>query len=319
MSPPRTGICVAICTYLRASSLLRLLDSLRAQSRHPDQLIIVDASPDDATERAVREYAPLAEVATCVEYARVTGPLAGLTRQRNHALRLVTTDLVAFFDDDIICEPTCLEAMEAVHRGSVGDVVGVGAYIVNQSAHPWLLWRVRRRLGIVPALRPGRYYRSGLSIPWTFLPPTDATVDGDWLPGGATMWRTAAARDTWFNETFDGYGSSEDLEFSLRITARGRLLLAGTARVQHLHDGAGRPDAHELGYTHLRNAYRVHRTCLPDRRRRDALWFVYAHGMDTIVQAANLLRPRVRGRTARYLGGRLRFFRELMGAALRSA
>ena len=44
------------------------------------------------------------------------------------------------------------------------------------------------------------------------------------------MWRTAAARDVGFNEGFVRYCSGEDLEFSLRMKDKGRLVVIGSMR-----------------------------------------------------------------------------------------
>jgi GT2 family glycosyltransferase len=301
------GCAVAICTYCRAESLSRLLTSLLQQDRQPDELVIVDASPDSQTEVLVGGHPVTQQLGDRLLYFRLGKPLQGLTRQRNFALHWIKTDLVAFFDDDVLLQPHCLRIMEQTHREEGDRVVGVGACVQNQQTRPTPRWRLRRFLGLVPKLQPGKYYRSGHSIPWSFLPLTEGTVEGDWLPGGATMWKTEAARATRFNDQFEGYGSSEDLDFSLRIAKRGKLLLAGSARVLHLHEPAGRPGISELAYTHLRNAYRVHLSCLPDRRWTDTIWFLYAVGIDTILQSASLFRPTMFLDTLSYLTGRLRF------------
>lgn len=307
----RQGLAVAICTYQRPAALARLLDSLAAQTHRPDQVIVVDASPDEVSEAVVRARMAAGPVGGEVLYCRVAGALRGLTRQRNLALRAAETDLIAFFDDDIVLLPETLGRMEQTHRAMGESVVGVGACIENQRTSPGLLWRLRRLLYIVPALAPGRYYRSGISTPWSFLPPTDAVLEGDWLPGGATMWRTQVARETGFNEGFAGYGSGEDLEFSLRIGKRGRLLLNGGARVLHLHESGGRPDHYRLGFSAVQNQNAIHRHCVRGRRRRDAVWFVYAQVADLLLRSGGLLRPATAGANARFLHGRIRSLLDL--------
>ena len=305
------GVTVAICTYRRPESLLRLLRSILAQDRAPERILIADASPDDATERALRGDAVTAAFGARLTYLRVTAAHRGLTRQRNLILDRAPTSLTAFFDDDVVLLDGCLRELEAVHRADPA-VMGVGAYIENQFSPPTTIWRLRRLLGALPSLAPGRYTRSGYSTPWSFLPPGPACVDGDWLPGGATMWRTAAARAERFNEAFEHYGSGEDLDFSLRAAAHGRLVLCGRARVLHLHDASGRPEARELALTHSRNAYRMHRAHLHDRDWRDATRFFYAFALDTAVRTVDLLRPRHARDAARYLAGRLAFVGELL-------
>ena len=118
----------------------------------------------------------------------------------------------------------------------------------------------RRALGIVSTLRPGAYSRSGMSVPWHFLPPGNGVVNGDWLTGGAMMYPTALARAIGFHEGFEGYSTGEDLQFSLAAGAHGRLVVARAARAQHLQDPANRPNPRDMAYVSARNAHHIHRT-----------------------------------------------------------
>lgn len=305
-------LAVAVCTYRRAASLTRFLDSMTAQEVFSRQLVIVDASPDDETERAVRAHKGIADRVASLLYTRVRGELKGLTRQRNFALRRVETPWVAFFDDDIVLLPGCFRAMLQAVRGNVADIVGVGCLIVNDREKPKLLWRTRRALGVVSTLRPGRYCRSGMSIPWAFLGVDTGVFEGDWLQGGATMWRTASAVQTGFNQSYSGYSHGEDLEFSLRVRRFGRLVTAAEARVLHLQEAGGRPSAREMGYMTARNAYDIHRRLLPGRRRRDAAWFVYAFGVDALVRGLKLAWPRGFRTRWGFISGRFAFLRDLI-------
>jgi GT2 family glycosyltransferase len=310
--PRLDGCCVAVCTRNRPRAVADFLESVRTQTAVPEMVLVVDASDGVATEAAVRESADGAALAQRLQYLRVLPAARGLTRQRNLALRLVTQPLVAFFDDDVLLRPSCLERMAGVHHRLGSAAVGVGAYIENERLDPPILWRLRRLTGIVSTLAPGRYCRSGFSTPWGFMPPTDAMVAGDWLPGGATMWRTEPARTVGFEDGFGGYGSGEDLDFSLRIGQLGRLIVAGDAQVIHLKAEGGRPDGYETGYRGLANHYHIHRWSLPRRRRRDAIWFAYAFVMDTLLRASGLLRPSRATWTRGFVWGRTRFLWQLM-------
>jgi GT2 family glycosyltransferase len=284
------GLTVVVCTYRRAESMIRFVDSLSTQTYRPFAFIVVDASPDAATETALQAHPQVETLATMVEYYRVTGPLKGLTRQRNFAIARVRTELVAFFDDDIVLRPACLQTMVAAHDAQK-DVVGVSAYVENAYEVPSRQWKIRRMLGIVPDLHPGRYHRSGHSISWNFLPPTDAVVPGDWLPGGITMWKTDVIRDLGFWEHFSGYAQGEDLEFSLRAGRRGRLVVAGAARLLHLQDAGGRPNQYQMGYMAIYNRYHIHRRGLANRTWRDVLWFAYGYILDSIILSRRLFFP----------------------------
>lgn len=320
----RRGITLALCTRGRAASVDRFLRSVAAQHRPPERIVVVDASADDATEHVVCGKAgPLA--GSEIAYARVAAPLAGLTRQRNFALRWVHTDLVVFFDDDVVLRPGCIAEMERVFRDGADDVIGVGAYIENEHHRPSLVWRARALAGVAPSLRPGRYFPSGVSVPWSFMPPTERVVEGDWLRGCAMMWRADVLREVRFHEGFGGYANGEDLDVSLRMRARGRLLVAGGARALHLHDAAGRLDARQLARTAMLNGYDIHRRCLPRRRPWHAAWFLWACAVETLCQAAGVWRgsPRARWQSLRGcvdgLGGVLAMMVRGHGEAARPA
>lgn len=279
---------VAVCTYQRPASLGRFLVSLRAQER-PAALLVIDASDDDHSETTLREAECAGSLADHVTYLRVGPERRGVTAQRNLALSLTRTPLVAFFDDDVVLLPGCLAAMVSAHALGGALLVGVGAVIENEPPRR-AIWRARRLLGVVPSLAPGRYYRSGVSTPWGRIAADAGLVEGDWLPGGATMWKTAAARAVGFEEALRGYGCSNDLAFSLRMADQGRQALCGAARVLHLHDAGGRPDMRVMGREAARSAHAIHRTFVPPTPSA-RLWFAWAAAADAILTGTGLLRP----------------------------
>ena len=311
-APLGRGVTLAVCTLSRPASLLRLLESVERQTLRPEQIVVVDASSDDATERSVQDFLASAAGYPETTYVRVTEEAVGLTRQRNRAVRLAQFDLIAFFDDDIELLPGCLCELARVHRESPEPICGVAAVLENGLSSPTPLWRLRRALGVVPTLEPGRYCRSGMSTPWSFLDGRRELVQGDWLPGGATMWRTEVARALRFDESFRGYAQGEDLEFSLRAAHRGRLLVATNARCLHIHEAAGRPDHYRLGYMAIRNRWEIHSRSLSPRTGGDIALFAYAWALDTVLLLRHLVSPGNWAPTIRQIAGRLRAGYELL-------
>jgi GT2 family glycosyltransferase len=296
------GVTVVICTRHRPQSVVRVLESLAAQDRPADATLVIDASEADDTEAAVRAMVARAALPSGARYWRMAPETRGLPRQRNFALSQVSTDLVAFFDDDVVLAPQCLAALERTCR-SHPDIVGVGCVSDNELCAPSAVWRLRRRLGIVDTLQPGRYCRTGVSTPWAFARPASEDVEGDWLPGCGMMWRTAVARAVRFRDSFRDYAQGEDLDFSLRARRHGRIVLSGAAHLRHLHEPAGRPDAFRLGRMELYNRYVIHRE-LPERTADDVARFVYAWTLDTLLLARHLLGA-TGWRVGRQMAGRL--------------
>ena len=311
------GTTVGICTYQRPLSLRRFLDSLALQTRLPNQLIIVDASPDSATEETLKDYPLLGSLAGEVLYCRVAGSLRGLTRQRNIVLCLAALDTVYFFDDDIVLEPMCLAEMETVFR-SHGNVVGVGAYIQNEDASPGWRWKLLKWLRAVPSLTPGQYTRSGMVIPLRLLLPKDSPVPVDRLPGGCMGWRTELARGLGFNEHLDGYAQAEDVEFSRRASLLGQLVVCSAARANHLPERAGRPNQMKMGRMALFNRYLIHKTTLENRTWHDCFRFTYAQFLSNSFQICSFLKQgRVRDGLA-YFEGLLIGAYDILAFTLRS-
>jgi GT2 family glycosyltransferase len=301
----RRGVSIVVCTYRRPASMAALLESIGRQDIRPRELFVVDASPDAEAAPTQERLSQGPALADQSRYWQVTGRTRGLTRQRNFGLQHVTSDLVLFLDDDVVLQPQCVREMEEAHRSSEPPIAGVGCYSDDQFGPPPMLWRVRRAFGMVPSLESGRYWGSGMSVPWGFERPTGRLVEGDWLPGWAMMWRTEIVRAIGFDDGFQGYAQGEDLDFSLRARSCGRLVMLGTPRLRHCHEPAGRPDAYQLGYMELRNRFEIHRRALPARRRRDLAWFVYAWCLDTLLLARHLAQPGRFGRTVRHIAGRL--------------
>jgi len=302
-----TGVAVVVCTQQRPDSLKRFLDSLAAQDRHADELIIVDASDNTETEEMLHRYPNIPSLAARNLYFRVSGSLKGITHQRNFALRWVTSDLVVFFDDDVELMPDCLSEMERVHREAAEPVAGVGAFMRNQAwplADSWV-WRARLRLKLVTDLRPGSYQRSGISIPWNLI-NSDGLIEGDWLPGCAMMWKTAIARSIGFYEGFGGYAQGEDLEFSLRARLYGKLLVSGAAQVIHFYESNGRPEPFNRGYMAVYNRYQIHRRGLLDRCWRDVVWLSYALAIDTVLLTRYAVAPSEWSTVLLHIAGRLK-------------
>jgi GT2 family glycosyltransferase len=315
-----TGVAIVVCTQQRAGSLTRFLNSLAVQDRKPDELIIVDASEDGATEEMLRQFLEITKVADRCLYFRVSDDLKGITHQRNFALRWVTTDLVVFFDDDVELLPNCLGEMERVHREAEQPVAGVGAFMRNQAwplTDSWV-WRARRRLRLVADLQPGRYHRSGISIPWN-LPSLDGVIEGDWLPGCAMMWKTAIAREVEFYDGFGGYAQGEDLEFSLRARRHGRLLVSGAAHVIHYYEASGRPKQFTKGYMSIYNRYQIHCRALSDRTWRDAVWFAYALILDTLLLGRYIVVPSQWSAILLQVIGRLKAVYDIMRTLVKRA
>jgi glycosyltransferase involved in cell wall biosynthesis len=93
-------ITVAICTRDRPDDLARALDSLQHQKYPRLRTLVVDNAPsDDRTRRLVSELARKREIG----YVTETRP--GLSWARNRAIDESLSEIIAWTDDDEVCDP----------------------------------------------------------------------------------------------------------------------------------------------------------------------------------------------------------------------
>ena len=93
-------ITVAVCTRDRPDDLVRLLHSLREQEYPRMRVVVVDNAPsDDRTKRVVSAMAGKLNIDYVVE------PRRGLSWARNRAIEVARTEVIAWADDDEICDP----------------------------------------------------------------------------------------------------------------------------------------------------------------------------------------------------------------------
>jgi GT2 family glycosyltransferase len=198
-----------------------MLASLAAQTRLPDQVIVVDGS-----EPPVRDVVDASRNLPTV-YVREFPP--SLARQRNAGMSRVDPGmtLAGYLDDDIVLERDAVQRMLEFWEGAKPDVGGAAFNITNNPQPGALV--VKQLLGIDDA-RAGRMLRSG--FPST-IPPQSVDLETDWLYGGATVWRREVIQAYPYDEWFIGTGFMEDVDFSFNVRERHRLFVVSGARLTH--------------------------------------------------------------------------------------
>jgi GT2 family glycosyltransferase len=110
------AVSVVVPSYQRPEHLRRCLEGIRAQSRAPEEVVVVRRQDDDATRAALTEPWPAVDM-TVDEPGVVAAMAAGVTAARG--------DIVAFLDDDAVPRPDWLERLlPHFHDPRVGGVGG---------------------------------------------------------------------------------------------------------------------------------------------------------------------------------------------------
>jgi glycosyltransferase involved in cell wall biosynthesis len=198
---PRPTIAAIVCAYNEARFLAPCLHSLLAQTRPPDELIVIDNASTDDTR----------EVARRVPGVRlVHEPVRGLVTARETARRSTRCDILAYVDAD--CRAP-LQWLERVER------------------------RFERRTAAVAVTGPYRFYDwdwTGRALvkayDWLVAPPTHVLVHhgfamGAVLYGGNfAVRRSTLERIGGFDRTIEFHG--EDANLGRRLTPHGLVSLS---------------------------------------------------------------------------------------------
>ncbi len=294
-----------VCTFHRAEPLLTLLNSLVNQEFYPNQILIIDGSIDDETQRRLKEHS-----FKNLEYFKVDSQNRGLTKQRNFGIERVATSsqIVCFLDDDIVLTPTYFQNLLDTYR-KFPDAVGVGGYIKNEVQ--WIKDKevlkfddfeydgftrklgsrhlLRKKLGLQPDVPPGYIpdFSNGYAI--GFLPPTGKSYKVESFMGGVASYRKVLFNRIKFSSYFEGYGLYEDMDFCLRASKIGQLYVNTAAQLYHHHNESGRPNQFKYGKMVLKNGWYVWRVKVPSPSLKSKIKWHATAFLLTLVRFSNVL------------------------------
>jgi GT2 family glycosyltransferase len=218
-------ISVIIPTKNRTDDLVNFLDSLRNQTRLPDELIIVDASDNDDTKNMLVERSD--QLPFDVVYKR-TSP--GSARQRNIGFSLSRGNYLFFFDDDVVLEPEYIriiedtfdEQREEKFGGMMGRITNT-----NQSSKLWD--RVFKKIFFLTDLGEGKVKLSGFPSLKIGKNPSYVEV----LSGCNMVYPREVFSQFLFDEALTGYSYMEDVDLSFRVGREYLLYYQPKARLNH--------------------------------------------------------------------------------------
>src|SRR6185437_14586745 len=115
-------VTVAICTYNRARSLERALESIARMtvpSKTNWELVVVNNNCTDETDRIIEKFA------TMLPLRREFEPRMGLSNARNRAIEAARGAYIVWTDDDVIVDRNWLDAyLEGFRRWPDGAIFG---------------------------------------------------------------------------------------------------------------------------------------------------------------------------------------------------
>ncbi len=221
---------IVIATFERPAELRVTLDSIAAQTRLPQRVIIVDASEDGET----RAVADTFSTRLPLHYERAIRPSSAV--QRNQGAEHVATPLIAFLDDDVFVPAgTFATIVAAFERDAAQRIGGIAGRIVGMSHSPprgLLWWYYRLQAGYSHPTYGAKLFGAGINCLPTYGENDPDLIPSDWLNSTCVFFRTELFRREKFPE-FDGYSFMEDVHLSARIGRTHELYFHRTATFEH--------------------------------------------------------------------------------------
>ena len=219
-----------IPTRNRPEDLERAVASVYAQSRLPEELLIIDQSPDEASRTRVEALAARQGGPPVLTYVLDAG-IQGLVQAKEAAAARAGGDIVCFLEDDLVLDPGYFAALERgfhVHP----EMLGCCGLVINVPPQPpgyAALFHLFHR-GIYRDARVGVHGRLHTHPREGDLP----LLPSDSLSGGLSSWR----REVFAQVPFDvanGFFMLEDIDFSKRAQDEfgPRFFINPNARVDH--------------------------------------------------------------------------------------
>ena len=232
-------------TCNRPALLKRHLESLSAQTRLPFEVIVIDQSDNGESKQVFNEWNP-----QNVKKKYIHRQIKSLILARNAGLDLCdSTDLVAFFDDDIVLSPHFSAHLvrvfendkEGVYAGGMGTIEGKSYNL-----------RPLQTFFLMPRDGSGSFLPNGVP---TFPHWKKDFSETEFLSGGITFWRRKIIQEYRYDERLIGYGHGDDVDVSYRISRKHKLFFEPKAVCQHDDHSPGRDGLRKYRRAWIQNMY----------------------------------------------------------------
>ena len=265
-------ISVVICSKNRPIDLKECIDSIICQEYVPNEIIVVDSSDNDLTRQLIERYEKYGGI-----FVRYIHTKPGLTKQRNIGISMANGDIVTFLDDDVILESDYFK--EIINAFCSSDsIVAAGGNVTNSSRHIGLKKLFHNMFMLVRENdKKGYMQKSGFSNKLALNTITKMT-ETEILSGCNCSFRKKILDNHLFDEFFDGYGLSEDVEFSYRVSKEkgNKMVITPFAKLIHKRSPVARTTFKKLFEMRIVNHYFIFKKHVK-MKNSDWIYFWWSH------------------------------------------
>jgi GT2 family glycosyltransferase len=223
---------VVIITLTRPDCVQQCLDHLALQNRIPEQVIVVDSSPDERTTLVCNKFE---ESFVQFLYIRNETGIGRMTTSRNLALAHCNGEVISFIDDDAYAYPEWAEAvLTTLDDESISAVAG---HVVGDTSDPNL------PIGVID---------NNGNVIGNFGKLVETPVEVEHAMGCNMSFRASVLAElAGFRTDYPASGFREDTDVFLRLKALGcRIVFQPKASVRHIGAPTMRGRRFDLTYTY---------------------------------------------------------------------
>jgi GT2 family glycosyltransferase len=282
-APAAPTLSVLIPTLNRPHDLVIAVKTLLRQTHLPQELIIVDQSTSDESERQVRALFATRDSGAGqfeLRYTRDPG-IRSLAVARNLLLDQNRSSIFLFLDDDVELEPDFVEKLLEGYAEDSG-VTGISGIITNYKpgAFASRLWSRVFAHGPFCDDRQEIYYRADE------LREAGRIVVSSFT-GALMSFRVDRTGGLRFDPKLRGSSEGEDVDFCLHLPKGARIVIDPKVRLIHKVSRAGRKNEHWVASVVRGSSYVYYRNWRRGLRNRAAFaWLMCGFGMLTLAASA---------------------------------
>jgi glycosyltransferase involved in cell wall biosynthesis len=174
-------VSVIVTVYNEAQSIKRLLDSLAAQTRRPDEVIICDGGSSDGTVAQIEAWVAIqAAHPMSFHVCVLVEPGANISRGRNRAITAARGTLIAATDAGVRLAPDWLEQLIAPWSQD-GDLLAVAGFFWPDVDNAFTTAMGATVLPLLEDIDPDRFLPSSRSVAFTKAAWAQAGGYPEWL------------------------------------------------------------------------------------------------------------------------------------------
>ncbi|MCP4634072.1 MAG: glycosyltransferase family 2 protein [candidate division Zixibacteria bacterium] len=217
---------IIVCTLDNISGLMEFIKTLLRQKYLPEDLIVVHGRPEG---NLVNQLLPLLhDTGVRLVYAACQ---PGLVHQRNLGLELCKSEIVMFFDDDVLLEIDYIKNLLDIYKSDPsGAIGGAQGFITNMPESPKLVRFLKRFFMLYTGYGSGRMYPSGMP---SWLSPESDKCETCFFAGCLMSFRMSSIANLKFDEKLHPYWWGDDFEFCYRIAQKYLLVQTNKSRLAH--------------------------------------------------------------------------------------